>query len=173
MRRPTRAPRIAHFKHGRFAAALKELQPEAEKNDAAALYVLGKMHSAGLGVPADTTKAAEFFKRGAELGDAASQNDYGAALALCEGVEQNVPEAVKWLMIAARQGHEKARRYIDGLIRYMPRAQVAEIRKSAIEWESKRREAQRAAGKEGDAPAGAQQGSDPTNIGVPLPSASQ
>jgi TPR repeat protein len=127
---------VTHFKQGRFQEALKELLPAAEKNDPAALYVLGKMHSAGLGVKADPKKAAAYFKRGAELGDAASQNDYGVALALGEGVEQNVEEAAMWLMISARQGHRQAQDYADRLTKYMPSAQVTDIRKMVGDWEA-------------------------------------
>ena len=130
---------VRAFQHGDFKRALEELSPEAEKGDPVALYALGRMHSAGLGVDKDTKQAAALFKRAAEAGYPAAQNEYGAALALGEGVEQNLDEALKWLLIAARAGNESAQEYAQRLGKYMPRSSVGEIRRQAIEWEEKNR----------------------------------
>ncbi|MBK20374.1 MAG: hypothetical protein CMM52_16200 [Rhodospirillaceae bacterium] len=97
------------LKNQNFAVALKELRPAAAKGDPEATYLLGGMYGAGFGVKKDAKKAVELYGEAANSGHVGAQKEYGAALALGEGIEKNTDEGLKWLMIAVQQGHQGAR----------------------------------------------------------------
>ena len=117
-----------------YDKAFKELLPEAEKGDAEAQYILGKMHQAGWGTPKDPKRAQAFFSQAARLGHVPSQKEYGVGLALGEGVEQDVTEGLKWLYVAAQNGHEGAAVYAAQFSKSFPRTMVAEARRAAHRW---------------------------------------
>ena len=100
---------LSAFKEGDFAKALKELTAPAKQGGGNAMFLLGKMYSAGLGVTKDTGKAAKLFARSAEAGSIPGQYEYGTALAIGEGVELNMVDSFKWLILSARGGHSAAR----------------------------------------------------------------
>lgn len=122
------------FQNQNYALALKKLLPAANKGDPAAWYILGKMHFAGLGVQKNPKKAVDHFKKAAELGNVDAQKEYGAALALGEGVEKNDEEGLKWLMIAVQQGHVGARAFAANYAKYFPRPVLSAARRAAFKW---------------------------------------
>jgi len=63
----------AAYKSGDFATALREWEPLAEQEDAAAQYNLGLMHRQGLGVPQDDKTAVKWYRLAAEQGNAYAQ----------------------------------------------------------------------------------------------------
>jgi uncharacterized protein len=117
-----------------YDKAFKELLPEAAKGDPDAQYILARMHQAGWGTPKDMKKAQEYFSQAARLGHVPSQKEYGAALALGDGVEQDVNEGLKWLYIAAQNGSSAAAEYAARFSKSFPRAVVSEARRAAHRW---------------------------------------
>lgn len=80
------------------------LEKAVKSNDPAALYLLGELHEAGSGVPADDAKAAECFRKAAELGHADAQYAFALQCALGKGVAKDREASVKWFTAAAEQG---------------------------------------------------------------------
>lgn len=130
---------IDAFKSTNYATALKELAEPAREGDPEALYVLARMHGAGLGVDKDLDQAADFYRRAAQANHVAAQYEYGNLLVLGEGVEQDLPEALKWMYIAAQQGHEGAKDSAGRFAKFMRRRQVLEARIAASAWQRARR----------------------------------
>ncbi len=128
------------LKAKQYDKAFKELRPEAEKGNADALYILATMHSAGWGTPKDIKRAHELFGKAAELGHVPAQKEYGVALILSDGIEQNVNEGLKWLLIASQNGDRGAAVYFKQLSKSFPRTVISTARHSAFEW----RQAQKA-----------------------------
>lgn len=126
---------VQAFKRGKYAEALKQLEPEVQKGDAEAMYVLGKMYAAGQGVGKDEKKAAGLFAKAADLGNAQAQQALGSALMLGEGIEQNMEEALKWFIISARAGNNDAQAYAGRVARFMTRQQRLDVRKRALAWQ--------------------------------------
>jgi TPR repeat protein len=120
------------FRRGDYATALKELQPEADRNNPEAIAIIARMYQGGFGVKKDIAKATALFKRAAELGDPESAYDYGIARALGDGVEADLGEGLKWLYISQRLGNEKAQTYLKTL--KMPSELTAEARLEAAKW---------------------------------------
>lgn len=91
----------------------------AESGDAAAAFALGVMYRKGLGVRQDSTRAAKWLRRSADLGLARAQTSIGALYADGEGVPQSRAEAMRWTRLAADQGDALAQydlglMYCDG-----------------------------------------------------------
>lgn len=138
---------IEAFKTKEFATAIKELTPAAEAGDPEALYYLAQIHSGGYGVEKDLVKALSLYEQGAKKGHVPSQKEYGTALAIGDGAEQNVREGLKWLFIAARTGNQEAGVYALRFSQLMNRAVVLTARREASEWLTAFRKAQSAANK--------------------------
>lgn len=117
-----------------FDVALKELMPAATAGDSQALFVLGQMYSFGYGVKKDVKKALELYGKAALLGHVGAQKEYGTALAIGEGAEQNVSEGLKWLFIAGKAGHPQAQQYALRFSKFMNRSIVSAARRSAAQW---------------------------------------
>jgi TPR repeat protein len=60
------------------AFTVQTAQAAAEKGDPKAEYFLGRQYAKGNGVPKDDMKAADYFRKAADQGLAAAQNDLGA-----------------------------------------------------------------------------------------------
>ena len=56
-----------------------------------------------------------WYRKAAELGDAAAQNNLGTCYAMGEGVEKDEAEAEKWFRRAADQGYPPAQRNLSRL----------------------------------------------------------
>ncbi len=89
---------------GNYAAALAALKPLADKGDAAAQHLLGKMYASGDGVGRDYAKAAELFQSSAEQGYAPAMADLGDLYFDGRGVRQDRHEALRWYRQAAEKG---------------------------------------------------------------------
>lgn len=103
---------MAGFKEGQVAydkadypAAMKELQPLAEKGDAKAQNLLGKMYYLGQGVPKDQAKGAQWFRKAADKGVAEAQGMLGYMHLVGEGgALLDMGLAQEWMTKAANQG---------------------------------------------------------------------
>ena len=124
-----------------YDKAFKELMPEAAKGDPEAQYILARMYQAGWGTPKNLKKARAFFGQAAKLGHVPSQKEYGAALALGDGVEQDVNEGLKWLYIAAQNGNSSAAEYAAQFSKSFPRTVASEARRAAHRWNREHNEA--------------------------------
>lgn len=138
---------IEAFETKEFATALKELTPAAEAGDPEALYYLAQIHSGGYGVQKDLTEALSLYGQAAKMGHVPSQKEYGTALAIGDGAEQDVGEGLKWLFIAARTGNQEAAVYALRFSQLMNRTVVLTARRKAGEWLSAFKKAQAAAQK--------------------------
>ncbi|HIJ79058.1 MAG: hypothetical protein OEY01_08575 [Desulfobulbaceae bacterium] len=76
---------------------------------AEALYHLAQKHDLGVGPLDKNSKfAAELYGKAAQAGHAEAQYRLGVMLRQGDGVDRNEQEAVKWLEMAAKQGHKGA-----------------------------------------------------------------
>ena len=93
-----------YYDKGDFKSAFAIFEQLADGEDAQAQYLMFVMYSKGEYVSKDDTKAVEWAKKSAALGD------YGAHLALGTtylygiGVKKNIDAAKDWFMIAADEG---------------------------------------------------------------------
>lgn len=135
---------IEAFQTKQFAKALKELGPAAKAGDPEAIYHLALMYSRGFGVRKNAKKALRLYGQAAEMGHEAAQKEYGTALAIGDGAEQDVGEGLKWLFIAARTGNQDAGVMALRFSELMNRKMVLTARSKAAEWISAYKKAQAA-----------------------------
>lgn len=69
------------------------------------IFNMGLIHERGTGGEADLAKAAEWYRKAADLGGADAQVNYGHMLETGSGVEKNATEAASWYAKAAAQEH--------------------------------------------------------------------
>jgi len=136
---------IEAFKTKEFATAIKELTPAAKAGDPEAMYHLAQIYSGGFGVEKNLVTALNLYKDAAEKGHVLSQKEYGTALAIGDGTEQNVTEGLKWLLIAARTGDQTAGVYALRFSRLMNRTVLLTARRKAMEWQTNFNKTQAAA----------------------------
>lgn len=87
----------------------------AKRGDGLAMYCMGGLYHAGLGVQKDLARAAKWFEVAAGRGIADAQADFGFMLWQGQGVGQDRDLAIKWWRAAARQGNKRAQQQLDGL----------------------------------------------------------
>jgi len=83
---------------------LAPLQDQDAQNSPEALLKLGRTYLEGLGVTKDDAKAAEYFRKAADMGNAKAENNLGLMYAIGQGVKKDSDAALKWLRAAATQG---------------------------------------------------------------------
>jgi hypothetical protein len=76
----------------------------AGQGDPKAQYAMGRAYRDGVGVPADTARAASWFVRAAAQGYAPAQRNLGLRHLHGHGVNRNLAEANFWLSLAIQQG---------------------------------------------------------------------
>ena len=76
--------------------------------------VLGKMYGNGLGTDKDDEKAFQWYKKGAEAGDAEAMYRTGACYYSGYGVAEDEDEAVKWCKKGAENGNADAMNMLGG-----------------------------------------------------------
>jgi uncharacterized protein len=103
------------FRHGDYAAALREWRPLAEQGSSAAQYRLGVMYAYGVMVERDFKKARHWYEKAARQGDARAAYELGVFYELGRGVWQDERQAAYWFRQGALGGHgpsqEKFSRY--------------------------------------------------------------
>jgi TPR repeat protein len=93
----------------------EETKAKAEKGDADAQATLGLDYFSGLhGIPQDYTKAANWFRKAAEQGNAVAEFYLGFLYQLGSGVPKNMSEGLKWNRKAAEQGFAMAQWTLGG-----------------------------------------------------------
>ena len=93
-------------KSGEYATALRLYRQLAEKGNARAQYILGRMYDES--VPPDIKEAVKWYQLAAAQGYAEAQYKLGTMYEDGKGVPQDKTEAVKWYQLAAAQGYAKA-----------------------------------------------------------------
>ena len=96
---------------------LKLVPPLAERGDAEAQALLGKMYEEGVGVKQDNVKAVKWYRQAAEQGNAKAQSMLGAAYLFGEGVQVNKSLAKEWLGKACDNGEKMGCEYYGKLDR--------------------------------------------------------
>ncbi len=93
---------VAAFKRGDYVMALR---PLAERGDAKAQTILGRLYDGGEGVPKDYAEAAKWFKRAAQQGHGHAQYSIGIMYYDGSGVPKDYEQAATWYKRAAKQGN--------------------------------------------------------------------
>jgi len=91
------------------AADIAALRAKAAAGDAAAQRQLGESYRLGRGVPVDLTAARDWYRRAAEQGDRAAEDEYGLLL-FRSGRQQ---DAMSWIARSAERGEARAQ-YVYG-----------------------------------------------------------
>ncbi len=102
---PSRAPVLGK---GPSAAGLLAMVTRAEGGQAAAQFNLGARYSAGDGVPKDSQRAVEWYRKAAEQGHPKAQVNLGLAYANGDGVAKDLEEAAGWYRRTAEAGYPRA-----------------------------------------------------------------
>lgn len=126
------------------ARAAELLRQAAGKGVIEAQHNMGWIHHKGEGVPHDEVEAVRWYRLAAEQGYSRSQYNLGVLLAVGEnGVGQNLPEAVKWLSLAAVSPRLDVRRQATEqfvtVSRQVPPATLSEGLDEARRWLVSRR----------------------------------
>jgi TPR repeat protein len=105
------------YEQKNYAMAFKEASALAEKGNADAQVLLGKMYLRGRGVLTDPDTALKWFKEAAAQGNADGEFLLGSMYLL---PRSNIAEGLKWVRLAADQGNQDAqlllgKTYLDGL----------------------------------------------------------
>ena len=83
------------YERGRYAQALRILEPLVEAGNPEAQFQLAEMNMLGRGVPEDDAEAVRWFQRAAAQGHAGAQFQLGAMHARGEGVPINIAQSVE------------------------------------------------------------------------------
>ena len=84
---------------------LKELSTPTKPSDGEDQFNLGRRYAVGEDIPQDDAEAIKWYRKAAEQGYPAAQNDLGWMYQNGKGVPQNDVEAVRWYQKAAQQGY--------------------------------------------------------------------
>jgi uncharacterized protein len=89
-------------------------EASAKQGDGLAMYCLGSLYHAGLGVPKDPALAGKWFDGAAKRGIADAQTDLAYMLWHGQGIAQDRDQAVKWWRAAVKLGNKRAQQQLDG-----------------------------------------------------------
>lgn len=92
------------------------LQQAAERNNAEALFMLGKLAMAGHGLPPSEDAAFKYCLKAAELGHRDAQYEVAAMYALGRGTNPDDAKAIEWGRKAIAQGDAKAKYSVGRLL---------------------------------------------------------
>jgi hypothetical protein len=93
------------FDQGKYLTALDLARAAAERGDASAHTLIGRLYQDGLGVAIDPVLAAQWYRRGAELGDVEAMFAFGVMLAEGTGIQKDRAGAAQMFEEAAGRGH--------------------------------------------------------------------
>jgi uncharacterized protein len=93
------------FRRKNYSRAFALLRPEAERGQAKAQYLVGRMYEDGFGVEQNYGEAARWYRAAAEQGDPLAQHALSVFYAVGWGIAADPAESVKWLRRSAEQGY--------------------------------------------------------------------
>lgn len=118
---------------GNYAKALEIWGPLAEGGDSVAQYSLGKLlENGGKGVARDVAEAAKWYRRSANQGVSAAENNLGLMYAQGRGVPRNVVQAAQLWHSAAEKNHVIAQFNLG--LAYFRGEGVKKNQQTAIRW---------------------------------------
>jgi len=120
------------------AEAARWYRQAAEQGNPAAQYSLATLYVSGKGVPASAVEALKWYQAAAEQGDALSQFSLGMRFSEGRGVKADPVQAYQWLSLAADQGVTDAANARVALKSRMTSEQLAEGKKLAADFSSKK-----------------------------------
>lgn len=91
-----------------FETAIQYLQPAADQGFAEAQYLLGKMHTSGLGVPENNEKAVYYYRLAADQGYLAAKYSLYLTYVCGRGADLEKESAIAYLVDSANQGYAPA-----------------------------------------------------------------
>lgn len=110
---PAPAPECEQFYESKnFGAARTACTAAADKGNAQARYVLGRMYEKGDGVKKDEATAVKWYKLAAEGGHATAQRRLAGAYALGRGVAKDQKLGMYWIQQAAKNGDTRAQKQL-------------------------------------------------------------
>lgn len=96
------------FEEGKYITAMKLAEKATANKEPNAFTLLGRIYAGGLGVPKDMSKAAHYYKGGADLGDMHAIMALGTLYAAGDGVKKNHTIAANLFEKAALKGEPTA-----------------------------------------------------------------
>ena len=93
------------FDQGRYLTALKEAKIAADRGEAEAHTLIGRIYSEGHGVPQNHQVASEWFLKAAELGDPLGSLQAALLLAEGKGIKRDFKLAAKLFEASAKKGN--------------------------------------------------------------------
>jgi hypothetical protein len=96
------------FDRGSYLTALSLAEAAAARGEPTAHTLIGRIYSEGLGVPRDDKRAAEWFAKGAKLGDVNAEFAIGLMKAEGRGIAKDLAAAAAHFETAAKAGHPAA-----------------------------------------------------------------
>jgi len=110
---------IEFFERGEFARAYKELLPDAERDEAAAQYVVGVILLNNLATTASPEKdAAYWIARSAEQGYLRAETELARMYRTGDHVKEDLAKAVEWYRKAAEAGDVGAQLFVADAYAY-------------------------------------------------------
>ncbi|HEY6256017.1 MAG TPA: tetratricopeptide repeat protein [Xanthobacteraceae bacterium] len=125
---------LAAFNEGRYARAQEAWGPLAGAGDARAQTGLGFMYYSGRGVPRDSVRAAEFFRRAAEQGEPTAQLFLALMHFRSDGVPGSAPLAMMWVELAMAGGQTEAFEWRGIIMQSMTEAERDEAWRLLARW---------------------------------------
>ncbi|MEZ5853783.1 MAG: tetratricopeptide repeat protein [Hyphomicrobiaceae bacterium] len=101
-------PAYDAFEEGRYLTALSLAAKDAAKGSGVAHTLVARIHAEGLGVPQNYVLAAQWYERGAALGDPEAMLGLGLLYARGLGVKKDLVRAGDLIEKAASKGHAEA-----------------------------------------------------------------
>ncbi|MGC2340888.1 MAG: tetratricopeptide repeat protein, partial [Methyloceanibacter sp.] len=102
------SPSFKAYSQGQYMTARKLAETEAAQGSKEAYTLLGEIYAEGLGVAQDDKKAADAYRKGADLGDANAQFSLGTFALEGRGVKKDATAAADLFEKAAKSGHAMA-----------------------------------------------------------------
>lgn len=101
------------YKRRDYVTAVKLWRIVADRGDAAAQSIMGKMYAFGQGVPQNYPEALKWYRLAAAQGEAKAQFSLGFMNLNGQGLPQNNAEALKWFRLAATQDNADAQYHLS------------------------------------------------------------
>lgn len=96
---------VQAFERKHYRDAFVLLRPQAERGQAQAQYLVGRMFEDGYGTDRDQVAAAKWYRLSAEQGNALAQHALAVFYAVGWGVPPDLGESLTWLRRSAMQGY--------------------------------------------------------------------
>lgn len=125
------------YSFGDYATALKYYQRayDLDHTNIRAITRMAMMHKRGLGVDRDYTKAMDWYRCAADMGDGSATFNVGLLYLSGDGVDQSYDEAIRWFCKASEQGCADAEYQMGSL--YFAGRGVPQDYRIALEWYEK------------------------------------